>query len=143
MNFDTIAPALKELRDKIPNISEFFTDKELSDIVGGFQDTTLDKVCDEFMDAVWDRPIRRCTMCGNLMVEGYLLGDYYACSDECRNSYYKIYEGATNSEEAHKMYVRDCHELEDKDLEGLTIKEIDEKFADYPIGDTVFWTSWL
>lgn len=138
-----IKRAVKRLHAEIPNLSEFYTDEEAIKIVKNFDESTkLPDVSEEFMEAVWDQPMRRCTMCGKLMKEGYLLAQYYACSDECRNDYYKDFEGAADDEEAYKMYIKDCHELDDEDLEGLTAEEAEEKFADYEIGDDVFWTTW-
>lgn len=86
--------------------------------------------------------LRRCSKCGRFMNEDYLLGFRYACSDECRNALYKKYDGAKTDEEAEIMYLKDCHMLEDKDVEGLTSEQIAEKYKDCEISDDVFWTQW-
>lgn len=76
------------------------------------------------------------------MNEGYLLGQLYACSDKCRNAIYKSFNNAKSDEEAEILYLKDCYNLEDKDIEGLTSKQISEKFKDFEISDDVFWTQW-
>lgn len=76
------------------------------------------------------------------MNEGYLLGSFYACSDKCRNNIYKMTHNAKDDEEAKILYLKDCYDLEDEDIEGLTSEQISEKFKDYEISDDVFWTQW-
>lgn len=89
-----------------------------------------------------DEKLRRCSKCGRFMNEGYLLGQLYACSDKCRNAIYKSFNNAKSDEEAEILYLKDCYNLEDKDIEGLTSKQISEKFKDFEISDDVFWTQW-
>ena len=76
------------------------------------------------------------------MNEGYLLGHLYACSDKCRNDIYKKVYNVKTDEEAEILYLKDCYNLEDKDIEGLTSEQISEKFKDYEVSDDVFWTQW-
>lgn len=86
--------------------------------------------------------LRRCSKCGRFMNEGYLLGHLYACSDKCRNAIYKKVHNVKTDEEAEILYLKDCYNLEDKDIEGLTSEQISEKFKDYEVSDDVFWTQW-
>lgn len=63
---------------------------------------------------------RICSHCGKKMEEGYVIGDYYACSDECAKKLYEEEFGQTEKD------FRDDLEEEDKNF-GST---------------EVYWTDW-
>lgn len=134
--------AIKRLHEEISNIADFYNDNDLRKILKKMDDVELDKVADAFVEAEWEHPIRRCSWCGDLMNEGYLLGNEYACCDECRNEIYKRDNHVETDEEAYRLYLKDCYMLEDEDIEGLTGEEISEKYKDYEVSDDVFWTEW-
>lgn len=50
---------------------------------------------------------RICSVCGEEHYEGYYLGGDYACSDECRNEFYKKHLNAKDDEEAAELYAQD------------------------------------
>lgn len=55
--------------------------------------------------------IRRCSVCGKPMTEGYYLDGDYACSDECRNEWYMKHGDTRNDlEAAIKEYYQDSEE---------------------------------
>ena len=62
----------------------------------------------EFYSDWGDTGLRVCSTCGKFMTEGYLLGDEYACSDECAWKSYKMPE-----EEAKAQFSKDLEENED------------------------------
>ena len=72
------------------------------------------------------------------MKEGYLLGDEYACSDDCRNALYC----PDDKEQAIRLYYIDLWNLDEKSVEGMTSEEIWEAHQNDEISDDVFWTSW-
>jgi len=137
-----VEEAIKRLHEEISNIADFYNDNDLRKILKKMDDVELDKVADAFVEAKWEKPIRRCSWCGDLMNEGYLLGNEYACCDECRNEIYKRDNNVETDEEAYRLYLKDCYMLEDEDIEGLTGEEISEKYQDYEVSDDVFWTEW-
>ena len=134
--------AIKRLHEEISNIADFYNDNDLLKILKKMDDVELDKVADAFVEAEWEHPIRRCSWCGDLVNEGYLLGNEYACCDECRNEIYKRDNHVETDEEAYRLYLKDCYMLEDEDIGGLTGEEISEKYKDYEVSDDVFWTEW-
>ena len=134
--------AIKRLHEQIRNIGEYYDDNQIADILKDMGEFSLDNVADAFVGHELERPIRRCSWCGELMTEGYLLCDDYACCDECRNEIYKRDYGATTDEEAEIMYLKDCYLLNDEDVRGLTSEQISEKYKDYEVSDDYFWTSW-
>lgn len=87
--------------------------------------------------------VRWCSECGRPFYEGYLLGDDYACSDECRNALYREWKHTDSDEEAYKAYLIDCHELNEEDVQGMTANEIADKYADSHISDYYMFTSWF
>lgn len=139
---EKIQDAIKRLHEEIKNIGDFYDDNEITVILKDMGDFNLEKIADEFVEHEWEHPIRRCSWCGDLMNEGYLLGNEYACCDECRNEIYKRDNHVETDEEAYRLYLKDCYMLEDEDIEGLTGEEISEKYKDYEVSDDVFWTSW-
>lgn len=143
MKQEIIDKAIKRLHEEIGNIADFYSDTNLQQILEKMDDVPLDKVADALVEAEWDeKPIRRCSWCGDLMNEGYLLGNQYACCDECRNEIYKLDNNVETDEEAYRLYLKDCYMLEDEDIEGLTSEEISEKYNGYEVSDDVFWTEW-
>lgn len=73
----------KILEDEIPNLYDYFEKEEVERIVRSLEET--DEVVEDFMNEVWEKPIRRCSECGKLMIEGYCIEDgfEYFCSDGC------------------------------------------------------------
>lgn len=96
-----------------------------------------------------DTEIRFCSVCGIPMNDGYYLTDAYACSDECRNNYYKQSPyNAKDDEDAEREYLWESYELEgngDYDIskEDWMKKPIEEcrKFSDN-VGDFAYYTMW-
>ena len=114
--------------------------------------------------------VRWCTFCGKPMNEGFYFADTYchryACSDDCRNKYYKEVYSAKDDEEAHKMYLLDCYEISgdkyphlctgnDMDInhireqtgrhpQDLTLKELIDVIEDnsFEVGDYAYYTNW-
>lgn len=89
----TIQKILKQLSIAVKGSEqEYYTDKELCQFAQAFRSKWTDgmsdnEVADEFLDYWWntDKPVRRCSICGRLMREGYCsdMGASYYCSDEC------------------------------------------------------------
>ena len=74
---------------------------------------TKTEFVDTFFEGVMDN-LRICDTCGDWMIEGYVLGDEYACSRECAiKNYMDTTEiGAVTREEAIKTFEHDL-ELDD------------------------------
>lgn len=89
----TIQKILKQLSIAVKGSEqEYYTDKELCQFAQAFRSKWTDgmsdnEVADGFLDNWWntDKPVRRCSICGRLMREGYCsdMGASYYCSDEC------------------------------------------------------------
>ena len=89
----TIQKILKQLSIAVTGSEqEYYTDKELCQFAQAFRSKWTDgmsdnEVADGFLDYWWntDKPVRRCSICGRLMREGYCsdMGASYYCSDEC------------------------------------------------------------
>lgn len=89
----TIQKILKQLSIAVKGSEqEYYTDKELCQFAQAFMSKWTDgmsdnEVADRFLDYWWntDKPVRRCSICGRLMREGYCsdMGASYYCSDEC------------------------------------------------------------
>lgn len=89
----TIQKILKQLSIAVKGSEqEYYTDKELCQFAQAFRSKWTDgmsdnEVADGFLDYWWntDKPVRRCSICGRLMREGYCsdMGASYYCSDEC------------------------------------------------------------
>ena len=126
------------LKREIPNLLDFYTNEEVMEILERIGPSTSDSITSLFMDEVWDEPMRRCSHCGNLMREGYLLGNEYACSTECRNALYD----PNDSENAFRLYLIDLYEIEPEDVEGMTAEEIKETYKDCEVSDCVMYTEW-
>lgn len=130
---------VRQLESKIPNLSDYYTEEEAIEILDNIPDLTSENMAPLFMDEVWDTPLRRCSRCGNLMDEGYMLGHQYACSDECRNFLYD----PNDEENARRLYLIDCYMIEPEEVEGMSADEIEEKYEDYEISDDVMYTIWV
>ncbi len=63
---------------------------------------------DEFCPDWADTGLRVCDNCGHFMTEGYILGEEYACSDECAIKLYDLPE-----DEAKKQFEQDLSENDD------------------------------
>lgn len=89
----TIQKILKQLSIAVKGSEqEYYTDKELCQFAQAFRSKWTDgmsdnEVADGFLDYWWntDKPVRRSSICGRLMREGYCsdMGASYYCSDEC------------------------------------------------------------
>lgn len=89
----TIQKILKQLSIAVKGSEqEYYTDKELCQFAQAFRSKWTDgmsdnEVADGFLGYWWDtdKPVRRCSICGRLMREGYFsdMGASYYCSDEC------------------------------------------------------------
>lgn len=71
---------------------DYYTNKELCQFAQAFRskwtdEMSNDEVADGFLDYWWnsEKPVRRCSICGRLMREGYCsdMGASYYCSNEC------------------------------------------------------------
>lgn len=129
---------VSELQKLIPNLLDYFSISEIIKIMGDAECGNGDELASVFIDKVWDMPMRRCSHCGNLMTEGYMLDSQYACSDECRNALYD----PDDSENALRLYLIDCHMIDPDEVEGMSADEIAEKYKDYEISDNVMYTIW-
>lgn len=129
---------LSTLKEQIPNILEYYNESQIFDIMRGTSVLTSYGLANIFMERIWDEPMRRCSHCGNLMTEGYLLGSQYACSDECRNALYD----PDDAENARRLYLIDCYEIEPEEVEGMTADEIEAMYEDCEISDSVMYTEW-
>lgn len=164
-----INEAVNKLKSEIPNMNEFYDDSIISEIVQRILENGISKrgIAEDFIGELieMDEPVRRCTMCGKLMSEGYLLGDYYACSDKCKHDHYKTLYNAKDDEEAEKFYFLECYEIGDIEsgLVGyftdndknkyqtnlkpsqMSLSELQKFIEEHnlPIGDYVFYTAWL
>ena len=123
---------------QIPNLLDYYSEEQVIKIMSK-ENHDKNRIAEDFMDIVFDDPIRRCTHCGKLMKEGYLLGGEYACIDECRNAIYC----PDDEEQATRLYYIDLWNLDEKSVEGMTSEEIWEAHQNDEISDEVFWTSWL
>lgn len=89
----TIQHILNQLNIAVKGSEEvYYTDKELTQFAYAFESkwtkgASDDEVADAFLEYWWDtdRPVRRCSVCGRLMRDGYCsdMGASYYCSDEC------------------------------------------------------------
>ena len=89
----TTQQILKQLSTAVKGSEqEYYTDKELCQFAQAFKSKWTDRMSDDevangFLDYWWntDKPVRRCSICGRLMREGYCsdMGASYYCSDEC------------------------------------------------------------
>ena len=122
---------------EIPNLLDYYSEEQVIKIMSK-ESHNESCTADDFMDIVFDTPIRRCSCCGKLMKEGYLLGDEYACSDDCRNALYC----PDDKEQATRLYYIDLWNLDEKSVEGMTSEQIWEAHQNDEISDDVFWTSW-
>ena len=141
MNYDfEINKLASVLKREIPNLLDYYTNEEVMGILERIGLSTSDSIANLFMDEdeVWDRPMRRCSHCGNLMTEGYLLDNEYACSDECRNALYD----PNDPENGRRLYLIDCYEIEPEEVEGMTADEIEEMYEDCEVSDSVMYTEW-
>lgn len=90
---------------------------------------TKTEFVDTFFDGVMDN-LRICDTCGDWMIEGYVLGDEYACSRECAilnymgTSFNHSDDGNVSREEAIRLF--------DKDLELDNAHDLGE----------VYYTDW-
>lgn len=65
------------------------------------------------LDTYDEYGLRVCSECGNFMIEGYVAGDDYYCSDECRlEGYKKLTDG--DEQEANLLILKDFTENEDE-----------------------------
>lgn len=151
---------------------EFYTDWELNKFAAFYVDkwdenTSEDVIAESFVDYWWNssKECRRCSECGKLMRDGFMLGEYAACSVECRNQNYHYLTGARNDEEAEKFYLLECYEIADADYNNLIGSFTDKDKKKYgidkrpqqmslnelndfiernnlQIGDSCFYTEW-
>jgi hypothetical protein len=100
--------SLKLLHKEYKNINDFYTDDELREILSKIRRPANVRIADAFLDYIWEEDnIRQCTVCGELMNDGYYLDGDYACCDKCRNEYYIENRGCKTEEEAEKVYLED------------------------------------
>ena len=111
----TIQKILKQLSIAVKGSEqEYYTDKELCQFAQAFMSKWTDgmsdnEVADGFLDYWWntDKPVRRCSICGRLMREGYCsdMGASYYCSDECLRQDYsnmeKWYEECQSNDQSY------------------------------------------
>lgn len=103
--------SIKLLCKAYKNIYDFFTYFELCDILSNIKRHRNETIADAFLSYVWDEySIRQCSVCGELMQEGYYLDGNYACCDSCRIDYYMTHRGCNTAEEAKKAYEKDYQE---------------------------------
>lgn len=158
---------ISELKIAIPNVTDFFSEDQIDELIDDeLKNEDIETIVEGFVDAIWDMEYRRCTMCGRLMREGYVLGDDYACSDECMHNHYKTFYVARDDEEAEKFYQLEFYEIADDDSalvgsftdedkeeyeidkrpQQMTLDElnkfIDEKIDSDDIGEYVYYTEW-
>lgn len=129
---------MSELKKRIPNLSDFYSDKRVVAIMSDVPPVHSHDLVSIFMELVWNEPIRRCSHCGNLMAEGYLLGNQYACSDECRNALYD----SEDAENARRLYLIDCYEIEPEEVAGMSADEIEKEYEGCEISDSFMYTEW-
>lgn len=127
------------LMREIPNLLDYYEEKEVLDILDEIGIAPSESIVELFMDEEWERPMRRCTHCGKLMTEGYMLAGEYACSDDCRNALYD----PNDSENAYRLYLIDYFEIEPEEVEGMTADEIMEAYADCDGSDNIMYTEWM
>lgn len=137
-----INDAVKELQTNIPNLYDYYSLEDVVEILNEYQLKEFNDVTESFMEHVWERPIRRCSHCGKLMDEGYILEDDYACSDQCRNEIYKTNAKVSTDEEAELLYLLDCYDLSLDEVEGLTNEMIMKLYRDREPSDSAFYTEW-
>ena len=85
--------------------------------------------------------IRYCSICGIPMCAGYYLNGSYACSDSCRNKYYRQH-GSKDDDEAEHEYLYDCYEpdMDKSDWMALPLADC-RSYSNY-VGDNYFYTEW-
>lgn len=137
-NFNESKGLLHILEKQIPNLYDHYNKELVKRILGSIPGLDSNNVVNLFMDEVWDDPMRRCFHCGNLMTEGYLLDNQYACSDECRNALYD----SEDSENAKRLYLIDCYMIDPDEVVGLSADEIERQYKDCTISDNVMYTEW-
>ena len=137
-NFNESKGLLHILEKQIPNLYDHYNKELVKRILGSIPGLDSNNVVNLFMDEVWDDPMRRCFHCGNLMTEGYLLDNQYACSDECRNALYD----SEDSENAKRLYLIDRYMIDPDEVVGLSADEIERQYKDCTISDNVMYTEW-
>lgn len=72
------------------------------------EDTTGNEIADAFVDSMYDSELecRRCSVCGNLMHEGYCvdMGAAYYCSEDCLHTEYTDEEWERECNENDQSY---------------------------------------
>ena len=94
----TVDSALRLLHEAVNGSEEeFYREAELqafakANLYNWDKDTDGNQIAEEFVKWMWnsDNACRRCSECGRLMKEGYMVGDEpeYYCSDECLHQHY-------------------------------------------------------
>lgn len=141
------------LSSQIPNLYDYYSVEQVTRILLNLDDVDFMyfgsqvNIADRFMDAVFDTPIRRCSICGELMQVGYFLGDAYACSDKCRRAYYKQAPyNAQSDDDADREYYWECYDMY---MDGIDkedwMKMPVEQCKNYSeqIGDQAYYTEWI
>lgn len=97
---------------------EFFSDEELDRFATFYTDkwdyfTSEDIIAESFIDYWWntDKQIRRCSECGELMIEGYCynMGEAYYCGDECLRKNFTEAEWEEECEINTQSYYAEWH----------------------------------
>lgn len=119
--------ALSVFERQIPNVYDIFDREYIKNWVYAQIDksVTAKELDEKFMDVHWDKPIRRCDICGKLMWYGYYLGDYgYACKDECLKEIYKAVHKDCTDESVYKIYLCDHYEIDESDRDKVTLEQL-------------------
>ena len=100
--------SIKLLCKAYKNIYALFPYYELYDILSNIKRHRNETIAEAFLSYVWNEyNIRQCSVCGELMQDGYHLDGDYACCDQCRNEYYIKNRGCKTKEEAELSYLTD------------------------------------
>lgn len=110
----TIESILKRLTEDVNGTEKnLYTEQELkrfaeSNCEKWDEGTTGNEIADAFVDSMYDsrQECRRCTVCGNLMNEGYCvdMGAAYYCSDECLHTEFTEEEWENECNENDQSY---------------------------------------
>lgn len=141
------------LAAQIPNLYDYYSVEQVTRILLNLEDVNFMyfdsevNVADHFMDAIFDTPMRRCSICGELMQVGYYLGNAYACSDECRRAYYKQAPyNAQSDDDADREYYYECYDvymdfISKEDWMKMPVEQC--KNYREETGDQAYYTEWI
>jgi hypothetical protein len=104
---------------------------------------------DDIIDTYELESCNVCEQCGELMCEGWMLGDTHVCSDECAAKFFDIpveqFQYLTSKPGIIQQYLKDAGEKNKfygKSYYDLTEEEKDEIYESHLETTDCYWTGW-